>query len=118
MSGEISILGVVDRETYPSYNFRVRASDFGEPSPRSNLAQVELLVADVNDRLPVFEPEDVAGYLVYFIGGASAGSVANKIEAYFLIGRSIEVQGIIHSSSVILTWTTMSQRPSTRLSSA
>ena len=67
MSGEISILGVVDRETYPSYNFRVRASDFGEPSPRSNLAQVELLVADVNDRLPVFEPEDVAGYLVYFI---------------------------------------------------
>ena len=94
MSGEISILGFIDRETYPNYNFRVRASDFGEPSPRSNLAQVELVVADVNDRLPVFEPQDVAGYYIFFLSGSPAGTVAYKTEAYFLIGDSIEVPGI------------------------
>ena len=96
MTGEVSIIGLVDREAYSQYSFGVRASDFGEP-PRSSFSEVELLVADVNDRAPVFEPIDVAGYRIYFTDGAVPGSVAEKIEAYFFTGQSIEVTQISFS---------------------
>ena len=97
-SGEISILGLVDRETDASYSFRVRASDFGGPTRRTTLAEVEIVVEDVNDQVPEFEPQDVAGYRIFFTSGARIGSVAEMVEAFFQFSRAVSKQDGIRFS--------------------
>ena len=92
---------MVDRESYTNYAFAVQASDFGQPK-RSSSSEVEILVADVNDRAPVFEPQNVEGYWIFYYSGAEAGTIANKTMAYFLDGCnknycSIEVDEISFS---------------------
>ena len=66
-TGELSTLFPLDRETTPSYNFTVLATDGGQPA-LSSTAAVQITVTDVNDFPPQFSqplyaaevPEDLS----------------------------------------------------------
>ena len=53
LTGSISIIGVLDRETTSSYNLTVLARDSGDP-PLTASATLIVQVVDVNDNPPVF----------------------------------------------------------------
>lgn len=55
-SGVILITGELDREREARYSFRVEARDHGSPS-RTATASVDVVVRDVNDNAPVFNPK-------------------------------------------------------------
>jgi len=53
-SGEISLAYPVDRETREIYQFIVKASDNGKPTPLTNVVFVNVTVDDDNDNSPIF----------------------------------------------------------------
>ena len=55
-SGAISVNGDIDRETVDSYTFTVQATDSGSvTAQRSAVATVNIIIADINDNVPVFD---------------------------------------------------------------
>nr|XP_022324886.1 protocadherin beta-15-like isoform X3 [Crassostrea virginica] len=52
-SGEIFANFILDRETTPEIDFKVVATDLGEP-PLSSVANVNLVILDYNDHKPIF----------------------------------------------------------------
>ena len=64
ISGELLVVAgdTLDREKNINHTIVVRARDFGEPSGRSSTAIAVILVADVNDNNPEFDPLDVVMY--------------------------------------------------------
>ncbi|KAH7637786.1 cadherin-23-like protein [Dermatophagoides farinae] len=57
-TGEISVLGRIDREIYNWLNLTVRAIDHGDP-PLSGTAEIAIQVLDENDNNPVFDDENL-----------------------------------------------------------
>lgn len=55
LSGQLTIIKRLDRETIPAYQIKVIAKDQGSP-PQSATATVNLNVLDINDNVPVFYP--------------------------------------------------------------
>ncbi len=64
LTGEITIIGRLDRESEASFTLRVRARDFGGPEPEVGYADVTIEVNDVNDNNPRFVPFDVVEFIV------------------------------------------------------
>ena len=54
LDGEISVTRSLDRESVPSYNFKVVAFDQGQPTQLSSTVNVHIRVLDINDNTPVF----------------------------------------------------------------
>lgn len=52
-SGIVTLAKKLDRETCETYNITVKAIDHGSP-PLSSLAQLNVIVLDVNDNPPIF----------------------------------------------------------------
>jgi hypothetical protein len=55
----LTVTGRLDRETRPSYQFRLTAYDGGQPTPRTGSVDVTVVVVDANDNNPRF---DVSSY--------------------------------------------------------
>uniref|UniRef100_A0A8C4Q7A7 Uncharacterized protein n=1 Tax=Eptatretus burgeri TaxID=7764 RepID=A0A8C4Q7A7_EPTBU len=55
-SGEVSVLGELDREQRAEYQLEVVAMDLGHPRQMAT-ATITVLLSDVNDNVPVFETE-------------------------------------------------------------
>ncbi|XP_022249667.1 cadherin-related tumor suppressor-like [Limulus polyphemus] len=62
-SGTIHNAGELDRESLAVYNLTVAAVDRGSP-PQTGTSTVHILVTDINDNAPVFDPPDVIGYVM------------------------------------------------------
>ncbi len=58
-NGSVSVVGSLDFERVESYSLMVIAQDMGEPA-RTGTAFVVVSVTDVNDNLPVFNPNSVS----------------------------------------------------------
>ncbi|XP_066556278.1 protocadherin Fat 4 [Amia ocellicauda] len=63
LSGDISVMGSLDREKHPSYTLTVIAMDQGDV-PRSATATVHVLLTDVNDFVPTFSPSLVTVHVL------------------------------------------------------
>ncbi|KAL1139777.1 hypothetical protein AAG570_006754, partial [Ranatra chinensis] len=61
-TGEIETTLDLDRETTPMYNMIVGAIDTGSP-PETGTTMVRVVVTDVNDNGPIFDPPNVVGYV-------------------------------------------------------
>ena len=59
LSGQVTTTAELDRETIPAYNFRVRVSDGGLPS-LSAVADVQIVLVDVNDNPPEISPPSLS----------------------------------------------------------
>ena len=59
MTGVVSIQDTLDRESRPSYDFVITATDHGDP-PMSASAQVMIFIADENDNPPIFTEPSLA----------------------------------------------------------
>ncbi|XP_059146713.1 cadherin-23-like isoform X2 [Physella acuta] len=78
-SGAIKVIRALDRETTPSYNLTVKASDDepGSPNQRTATATVSIKVSDINDMTPVFTP---ALYFQTVSENAVAGPNVNIVD--------------------------------------
>ena len=56
-TGAISVAADIDRETVPSFNLTVTATDMGMPSALSSSTVVMVTVIDINDNAPQFNPD-------------------------------------------------------------
>lgn len=61
-SGVIETARPLDRESVASYEIIVGAIDTGSP-PQTGTTVVRVHIADVNDNGPVFQPEEIVGYI-------------------------------------------------------
>nr|XP_027198229.1 cadherin-23-like [Dermatophagoides pteronyssinus] len=77
-TGEISVLGRIDREIYNWLNLTVRAIDHGDP-PLSGTAEIAIQVLDENDNNPVFDDENL--HKVTIPEDAPIGSLVVQIKA-------------------------------------
>lgn len=77
-TGEITVLGRIDREIYNWLNLTVRAADNGE-IPLSGTAQVAIQVLDENDNNPIFDDENL--HKVTIPEDAAIGSLVVQISA-------------------------------------
>ena len=75
-TGEIDVVGVLDREHRANYSIDVRATDRDPVSPRHNSTVVEVEVLDVNDNAPVFK---VDSYTVDLVEHSSVGKILLKV---------------------------------------
>ncbi|KAL4658540.1 cadherin EGF LAG seven-pass G-type receptor 2-like [Arapaima gigas] len=57
LTGVVTTVEVLDRETKGTHVFRVTAADHGRP-PRTAMATLTIIVSDTNDHDPVFEQQD------------------------------------------------------------
>ena len=57
LSGELFVIGLLDRELQHQYNFEVQAVDMGNPA-LTGTTIVQFIVRDINDNEPQFENED------------------------------------------------------------
>ena len=87
LTGEIFVLGMVDRETTDDYRFSVRASDLGG---MVSYVEVVVTVTDINDNDPRFVPLDALEFLVIFTENTPAGTEPEQIVA-ILPGNALEV---------------------------
>ncbi|XP_023230562.1 cadherin-related tumor suppressor-like, partial [Centruroides sculpturatus] len=62
-SGLIQTAAMLDRETIAVYNLTIAAIDTGTP-PQTGTTLVKILIDDVNDNGPIFDPPDVLGYVM------------------------------------------------------
>lgn len=77
-TGEITVKGKVDRETYPWINLTLRATDSG-PVSLTGMAFLNIQVLDENDNNPVFEAN---GQNEYFVSeDAPIGSLVAQVKA-------------------------------------
>ena len=65
LSGDVFVQGQLDRESTHNYTLRVRARDFGGPTPEAGYANIVIQIEDVNDNDPRFVPFDVLEFTVY-----------------------------------------------------
>ena len=77
-SGEIRVVGEIDRELRDVYVLNVIAYDGGGPS-RSSVAEVRVLIQDLNDNPPRFSREHV---IVDVLENKAACSVVVKLKAF------------------------------------
>uniref|UniRef100_H3A4V0 FAT atypical cadherin 4 n=1 Tax=Latimeria chalumnae TaxID=7897 RepID=H3A4V0_LATCH len=63
VTGLISVVKNLDRERIPVHIFEVVASDLGT-SPRSGTATVKVVLRDINDFIPTFQPASVTVHLL------------------------------------------------------
>ncbi|XP_071485882.1 protocadherin Fat 4-like [Diadema antillarum] len=56
VEGNLRVTGPLDRETAPSYNLLVQATDKGNP-PQSSVMNITVHITDVNDNAPTFDPQ-------------------------------------------------------------
>ncbi|XP_064092540.1 cadherin-related tumor suppressor-like [Macrobrachium nipponense] len=61
-SGKIETTALLDRETIQVYNLTVGAIDNGSP-PQTGTTLVRVILDDVNDNGPQFDPPDIVGYV-------------------------------------------------------
>ncbi|XP_055376378.1 cadherin-related tumor suppressor [Condylostylus longicornis] len=61
-TGEIETANQLDREKTDTYNLIIGAIDTGLP-PQTGTAMVKVQVQDVNDNGPIFEPNNLIGYI-------------------------------------------------------
>lgn len=61
-TGDIETVRKLDRETTPYYTLVIGAIDTGSP-PETGSTMVRIIVTDVNDNGPVFDPPDIVGYV-------------------------------------------------------
>lgn len=61
-SGEIETTIQLDRETMPVYTLILGAIDTGSP-PETGTTEVRIMVTDINDNGPAFDPPNVVGYV-------------------------------------------------------
>lgn len=61
-SGVIETTLQLDRETVPIYTLVIGAIDTGSP-PETGTTEVKIMVTDINDNGPVFDPPNVVGYV-------------------------------------------------------
>ena len=84
VTGQIIVSGALDRETVPSYSFKVVATDSSPFLPLSSTADVTITVTDVNDHRPAvtnrnrdfFVPPNLSRGA--FVMGVSAGLATNS----------------------------------------
>lgn len=61
-TGDVETARALDRESIPGYDLIVGGIDTGVP-PQTGTATVRILLEDVNDNGPVFDPPQVVGYV-------------------------------------------------------
>ena len=54
-TGQLQLIGSLDRETATSYEFDIVASDHGQPRPLSSVVHCTIHLIDMNDNAPLFE---------------------------------------------------------------
>lgn len=114
-TGELSVLGDLDRENRSSYMLQVMASDQGSP-PLGSTCRVDILVNDVNDNPPIFtQPRDgtraivsidenaAVGMLVYTVKAKDADSGANAQINFFWAGPPSALFSLNDTSGAIAT---------------
>jgi hypothetical protein len=79
VTGELSVSGLLDRETAESYYINIRARDHGEPTPYFTYADVYVYLIDINDNSPRFSVEDVSSFVILFDENSPSGSFANSV---------------------------------------
>ena len=77
MSGTLSVISALDRETVSSYNFSIMATDLGSP-PLSSIVTVFVAVEDSNDNAPVFSQ---TSYSVSAMEDLPVGSILLTVSA-------------------------------------
>ncbi|CAF1202853.1 unnamed protein product [Rotaria sordida] len=55
ITGELRLIGKLDREEQSSYEFDIIASDHGQPQPLSSTVRCIINLIDVNDNYPIFD---------------------------------------------------------------
>ncbi|XP_048576411.1 uncharacterized protein LOC116615378 isoform X2 [Nematostella vectensis] len=78
ITGNLSVVGDIDRERTGIYSFVVVVTDHGS-SPRVGFAVVSVRVKDVNDNQPVFRPQN---YTVRISEGTSVGTKIVWVHAH------------------------------------
>ena len=116
LSGIISAHGYLDRETEPSYTFKVYAADLGDESLTAT-ARVSITLEDVNDQYPTFNrsifqfriPEDaqvpsVVGHLAAYDNDIGVNGEFDFFYAGSIDGADpfvVESDGVIWSAGVL-----------------
>ena len=104
-TGQVVVLGRVDRETIPWLNFTIRATDSGVPS-RSSVTSVRVQVLDENDNTPVFintpakvvvKEDAKAGHVVTMVHAEDKDSGEYGKVRYFLDPSSSDSKFLIDS---------------------
>lgn len=86
VDGVLRVAGPLDREVRANYTLRVSARDRGEPI-RSSSQSVEVLVLDVNDNAPVFEPRQ---YSASVAENASIGASVLQVRKWGMVVQYIK----------------------------
>ena len=86
ITGDISVIGTLDRELSNNYTLTVQAEDNGEPKPLSSIAYVDIYLSDVNDNAPQFSIKNLLTYVIYFAHGSPSNSQPYRIVAQTQFG--------------------------------
>ncbi len=86
ISGQVSIIGTIDREHSNKYTLIVQAEDNGEPKPLSDSTFIDIYLSDVNDNAPQFSVKNLQTYIIYFTHGSPSNSKPYRIVAETLFG--------------------------------
>lgn len=121
-SGDIETTLALDRETAPFYTLVVGAIDSGSP-PETGTGTVKVIVTDVNDNGPVFDPPQAVGYVgeneppntsVMTLSATDPDLPPNGAPfTYHLIGGKGKDSMMVEASSGIVKTTRMIDREAT-----
>ncbi|XP_058253540.1 protocadherin Fat 2 [Hemibagrus wyckioides] len=82
ISGEVSVKGNLDRETFPRYDLKIEARDEAKEDPQLiSTADLVVVLEDINDNPPVFAPKV---YRIKVPEDAPQGTVLLWVESYDL----------------------------------
>lgn len=82
ISGDVSVKGNLDRETYPRYDLKIEARDEAKEDPQLiSVADLVVVLEDINDNPPVFVPKV---YRIKVPEDAPPGTVLLWVESYDL----------------------------------
>uniref|UniRef100_W5U6J6 Protocadherin Fat 2 n=1 Tax=Ictalurus punctatus TaxID=7998 RepID=W5U6J6_ICTPU len=82
ISGDVSVKGNLDRETFPRYDLKIEARDEAKEDPQLiSIADLVVVLEDVNDNPPVFVPKV---YRIKVPEDAPPGTVLLWVESYDL----------------------------------
>lgn len=82
ISGDVSVKGNLDRETFPRYDLKIEARDEAKEDPQLiSVADLVVVLEDINDNPPVFVPKV---YRIKVPEDAPPGTVLLWVESYDL----------------------------------
>ena len=106
LTGNITLIGNIDRESSQFYFVKVRASDSGSPEPLFSYTDVYINLIDINDNKPYFIPNDVEFFVVYYLENAPVGRFPMAIKAVRPFGNPMDISAfefVDRDSSSVVT---------------